>query len=170
MRRLIALAFAAVAAFASTPPASAAEAAGVFSRGSTGVIVTAGSGYAFNQSYLVLGLGVNYYVIDGLNVGLSVESWSGSSPTLTKVTPSVQYVFHQVPKVSPYIGAFYRRTYISSLPDIDSYGGRAGIYIAAGRRAYVGIGGVYESYVDCKKTIYSSCSETYPELSFVIAF
>ncbi|HUL93899.1 MAG TPA: hypothetical protein VLV56_16290 [Burkholderiales bacterium] len=165
-----AIILAAVAAVASSSPGAAAELAGAFSKGRTSVIITGGTGYAFDQSYLVLGLGVGYYVIDGLNLGLSVESWSGSSPKLYKVTPSVQYVFHQIPRVSPYIGAFYRRAYVDGLPDINSWGGRAGVYVGAGRNAYLGLGAVYESYVDCNTTLYRSCSETYPELSFIVSF
>jgi hypothetical protein len=82
----------------------------------------------------------------------------------------VQYVFHQVPVLKPYIGAFYRRTYVDGLPDINSAGGRAGVYVQAGRNAYVGAGAVYESYLDCNTTTYRSCSDTYPELSFTVAF
>ena len=164
--------FAALAACAAllSIPASAADVAGVFGKGRTGFVVSGGTGYAFDQSYFVLGLGLTYYVVDGLNVGLFAESWSGNDPHFYKVTPSVQYVFYQVPKVKPYVGAFYRRTYFSSLPDINSYGGRAGAYIAAGRNAYIGGGVVYESYLDCNKSIYRSCSETYPEISFTLAF
>lgn len=161
---------AAVTTFALSLPAAASEVGGAFSQGRTSVLVTAGTGYAFDQSYFVFGVGVGYYVIDGLNLGLSVESWSGSNPGLYKVTPSVQYVFHQVPRLTPYVGAFYRRAYIDGLPDINSVGGRAGVYVAAGRSAYVGIGAVYESYLDCNKTIYNSCSEVYPEVSFTISF
>jgi len=163
---------AALAAFAifESVPAAAADVAGAFSSGRTQLVASAGTGYAFNESYLVLGLGVSYYLLDGFNVGLSVESWTGSNPTMYKVTPSVQYVFYQVPSVKPYIGAFYRRAYVDGLPDIDSVGGRAGIYVQAGRNAFVGAGAVYESYLDCNKTIYSSCSSTYPEVSFTFAF
>jgi hypothetical protein len=167
--RLLNAALALAAAFASIT-ADAADVAGAFSRGRTHFVVTAGNGYAFDQSYLVLGLGASYYVLDGLNVGLFLESWSGSDPKLVKVTPSVQYVFHQVPVLKPYIGAFYRRTYVNSLPDINSVGGRAGVYLQAGRNAYLGAGGVYESYLDCSTTVYRSCSDTYPELSFTVAF
>jgi len=59
---------------------------------------------------------------------------------------------------------------VSGLSDINSYGGRAGAYLAARRNAYVGAGVVYESYVDCNKAIYRSCSNTYPEISFTVAF
>jgi hypothetical protein len=168
-KKLVAI-VSAVTTFALSAPSVASEVGGAFSQGRTSVLVTAGTGYAFDQSYFVLGLGVGYYVLDGLNVGLSVESWSGSNPGLYKVTPSVQYVFHQIPRLNPYVGAFYRRAYIDGLPDINSVGGRAGVYVGAGRNAYIGIGAVYESYTDCNKAIYRSCSEVYPEVSFTISF
>jgi len=169
-RKLTVAALAVVAAFASISAATAADVAGVFSKGRTHFVITGGTGYAFDESYLVLGLGVNYYIIDGLNVGLFLESWTGSDPKMYKITPSVQYVFHQVPVLKPYIGAFYRRTYIDGLDDINSVGGRAGVYLQAGRNAYLGAGAVYESYLDCNQSVYRSCNSTYPELSFTVAF
>lgn len=163
---LVAAMFATIA----SAPIAAADVAGVFSQGRTHVAVTAGSGSAFNDSYFVFGVGVSYYLVDGLNIGLSAESWTGGDPGISKITPSVQYVFYQVPSVSPYVGAFYRRTYIDNLPDLDSVGGRAGVYVAAGRNAYIGFGGVYESYRDCDTAIYRDCTDTYPEVSFTFAF
>ena len=169
-RKLAAITVAAIATFATTLPATAADVAGVFSKGRTHFVVTAGNGYAFDESYLVLGVGVSYYLIDGLNIGLSFESWSGSDPGMNKITPSVQYVFHQNQTLKPYVGGFYRRAYIDGLPDINSVGARAGVYLNAGRNAYIGIGAVYESYVDCSKTVYRDCDDIYPEVSFTIAF
>jgi hypothetical protein len=76
--KLAAITVAAIATFTSTLPATAADVsgsvAGAFSKGRTHFIVTAGSGYAFDESYLVLGAGVSYCVIDGLNIGPSVET------------------------------------------------------------------------------------------------
>jgi hypothetical protein len=168
-RKLAGVTLAVVAAFASVP-ATAADVAGAFGRGRMQFVISGGTGYAFNETYFVLGLGAAYYLIDGLNVGLSLESWSGADPHMYKVTPSVQYVFYQVPVVKPYIGGFYRRTYVDGLPDSNSVGGRAGAYVQAGRNAYLGAGVVYESYLDCNQTVYRSCSDTYPELSFTFAF
>jgi len=165
MNRLIALAVLLCAS-----AAQAQSVAGSFGQGRTHVVATAGTGHAFNESYLVLGVGVSYYVIDGLNVGLSFESWSGGDPGLQKITPSAQYVFYQLGRIKPYVGAFYRRTSVDGLPDIDSAGGRAGAYVQAGRNAYLGAGVVYESYVDCSSTVYRSCSSTYPEVTFTLAF
>jgi len=161
---------AAIATCAFAVPAAAQSVAGSFAQGRTHFVVTAGTGYAFDETYLVLGLGASYYVLDGLNVGLFVESWSGSDPGMTKITPSVQYVFYQVQRVKPYVGAFYRRTNIEGLPDLDSVGGRAGVYIQAGRNAYIGVGAVYESYLDCSSAVYRECDSTYAEVSLTFAF
>ena len=160
----------AVLAVVASVPAVAADVAGVFSQGRTHLAVVGGSGYAFDNTYFVLGVGASYYLVDGLSVGLNAESWSGSDPGIYKLTPSLQYVFYQVPRVSPYLGAFYSRTYIDNLPDLDSVGGRAGVYLAAGHNAYVGVGVVYESYRDCDTSRYIDCTDTYPEISFTFAF
>jgi hypothetical protein len=148
----------------------AAEVAGAFSQGRSRISVTAGSGYAFDQTYFVLGVGASYSVLDGLSAGLDVEWWSGDDPGIVKVSPSIQYVFYQVPSVSPYLGAFYRRTYIEDLQDLGSLGGRAGVYIAAGRNTYFGAGMVYEAYLDCDESTYRSCTDAYPEVSVTVAF
>ena len=158
------------ATFAAAPPAAAEGEAGAFSKGRTHFVASGGTGNAFGESYLVVGLGVHHYLSDGFSVGLSVESWAGSDPGLTKVTPSVQYVFYRNQRLKPYIGGFYRRTYIEDLPDIDSVGGRGGVYFSAGRNAYVGVGAVYENYIDCRNSVYRSCSDTYLEVSFTISF
>lgn len=169
-QKLIANTIAAVAACAFVLPAAAQQVAGIFSKGRTHFFITGGSGYAFDETYFVLGLGVSYYLVDGLNAGLAFESWSGSDPSMYKITPSLTYVFYQAQTVKPYVGAFYRRTNVDGLPDIDSAGGRAGAYFQAGRNTFIGFGVVYESYFDCSSAIYRKCDSTYPELSFTIAF
>lgn len=160
----------AAAAFALTSSAMAQEVAGVFGKGRTHFIVSGGTGYAFDESYFVLGLGGTYYLTDGLNVGLQVEWWTGSDPGMTKITPSVQYVFYQVPLVKPYVGAFYRRTNVENRPDLDSAGARAGAFLEVGRNAYLGVGAVYESYRDCDTAVYRKCDSTYAEISLTFAF
>src|SRR5688500_11419412 len=117
---IIKLVVAVLAACALAAPASAQTVAGGFAKGRTHFVFTAGTGYAFDETYLVVGLGANYYVVDGLNVGLHWEYWTGSDPKMSKLTPSVQYVFYQMNPVKPYVGAFYRRTYLERLEDLDS--------------------------------------------------
>jgi hypothetical protein len=150
--------------------ANAAEVAGSFSQGRSRLSIVGGSGYAFNETYVVLGVGASYYLLDGLNAGLDVEWWSGGDPRIVKVSPSVQYVFYHVPSMAPYLGAFYRRSYVENLKDLGSAGGRAGVYITAGRNTYFGVGMVYESYFDCNESTYASCSDFYPEVSVTVAF
>jgi hypothetical protein len=89
---------------------------------------------------------------------------------MTKVTASLQYVLHQVQAVKPYVGTFFRRTNIDGLADLDSVGARAGAYLGAGRNAYVGLGVVYESYLDCSTSVFRSCNSTYAEVSLTFAF
>ncbi len=150
--------------------ADAAEVGASFSQGRSRFSVVGGNGYAFNESYFVLGVGAGYFVADGLSAGLDVEWWTGGDPGIVKVSPSLLYVFYQVPRVAPYVGAFYRRSYLQDLEDLNSAGGRAGVYISAGRNTHVGLGMVYESYFDCDESTYVSCSDTYPEVSFTVAF
>ena len=73
-------------------------------------------------------------------------------------------------KLRPYVGAFYRRTLIENHDDLNSTGGRAGLYLVSGQGSYFGAGMVYEKYLSCDQAVYSSCSDTYPEIIFAIAF
>lgn len=162
--------FAALLAAWAAAPAQAATGAGMFGEGRVQIGLLAGGGTAFNNSYTVLGAGVNYYVIDGLGLGLSYEHWSGTGPSISKITPSVQYVFYQLGTVKPYLGAFYRRVTVSGQQDYNSVGGRAGVYIAAGSHAAFGVGYAEEKALNCQHSIYSSCTAGYAEISAVVGF
>jgi len=172
MKKFLATVAAVLALCALAAPAAAqsVSAATGFSKGKLHLTFSAGTGYAFDESYVVFGLGGNYYIVDGLNVGLQYEYWSGGDPTMYKLTPSITYVFYQMKPVKPYVGAFYRRTYIDRLDDLDSAGARAGVYFQAGRNSYLGAGVVYESYLDCEERTYRKCDSTYGEISLTFAF
>ena len=49
-------------------------------------------------------------------------------------------------------------------------GARGGIYVQAAPNAYIGLGAVYEKYLDCEKGIYRTCDSTYAEVTFTLAF
>ena len=158
---------------ACTPPSSAqsVSAGRFFSQGHTDLMITAGSGYALDRSYLVLGVGAAYYLLDGFNVGLSVQGWFGNDPRIYKVTPSVEYVFYRFDaSLKPYIGAFYRRSFINDLPDLNSYGVRGGFYVPVARNALLGLGLVHESYSGCEERIYRQCDSNYIEASLRFSF
>ena len=144
-----------------------------FSKNSTSVSVVVGSGSAFNDNYLILGVGAGYYVVEGLELGIDAQYWISGDPSITKVTPKVTYVFTQPKVIKPYVGAFYRRTFYGdyngrSIDDQNSYGYRAGAYFSANNGVYIGGGVVYEEYMGCDQLL--DCSTTYPELIFTLSF
>lgn len=144
-----------------------------FSKDSTTLGVVVGSGSAFNDNYLILGVGVGYYVARGLELGLDVQHWFSGSPSITKVSPQIRYVFTQAKRVKPYVGLFYRRTFFGDfngidLADQDSFGYRAGAYFTSNNRVYIGGGIVYEEYKNCDAFV--DCSTTYPEILFTVSF
>jgi hypothetical protein len=137
-----------------------------FQRGSHSLSIVVGSGSAFRDDYIILGAGYGYYIARGLELGIDAQFWLSGDPSITKVSPQIKYVFTQPEKVKPYLGAFYRRTYTEGLDDLDSIGYRAGANFMGQGNFYFGAGIVYEDYQDCSETIYSSCSDTYPEILF----
>ncbi len=141
-----------------------------FSAGNGRLAVVVGNGYAFDNSYIIIGVGAAYFIADGLDVGLDFEAWTGEDPSITKVSPRLDYVFSTGSSLRPYAGVFYRRTFIEGLNDLNSIGGRAGLYLMSGKGVYVGAGLVYESYLSCQTSIYSSCNDIYPEFVVAISF
>ena len=148
----------------------ASEMAGAFEQGSAQFSLLAGSGAAFNSEYFIVGAGLEYFVQDGVGIGLAYENWSGNGPTLNQTTPSVQYVFYQHYQFQPYVGAFYRHTAVANLPGINSVGGRAGIYFDLSPRSILGVGLAYESYLNCQNTVFATCTDTYSEISILFGF
>jgi hypothetical protein len=153
---------------ASTVNATLANADAAFSKGATTIGVVAGSGTAFRDDYIILGVGVGYYLLDGLEIGLDVQHWFSGDPSITKVSPQLKYVFTQPKVIKPYIGAFYRKTYIENLDNEDSFGYRAGAYFSGNNGVYIGGGIVYEEYLDCAAFV--DCTNTYPEILITVSF
>lgn len=147
-----------------------APAADPFASGSLRGSVLVGNGYAFNESYVIVGVGIGYFAAKGFEIGLDGEWWTSGNPDISKISPAVRYIVPTNGAARPYVGAFYRRTMIENYEDLDSTGGRAGLYFLSGKGSYFGIGGVYEKYLSCTETVYRSCSETYPEIIFAVAF
>ena len=144
-----------------------------FSKNSTSVGVVVGSGSAFKDDYIILGLSAGYYVAEGLELGIDLQRWFSGEPSITKISPQIRYVFTQPKVVKPYIGAFYRRTQYGDfngidIDDQDSFGYRAGAYFSTDNRVYIGAGVVYEEFTDC--SIFTECSTTSPEILFTVSF
>jgi len=143
--------------------------AGPFAKGSKRANFLGGMGSNFGQTYLILGGGFSYFVADGLSLGLAGEGWILQDPTFWKISPEARYTFWKMDKFKPYVGAFYRRTFIADpYDDFNSWGGRAGVAYRKGG-SYVSLGVVHEMYLDCDSNLFD-CSSTYPEMSFWFSF
>lgn len=151
-------------------PAASGSGSFPFNRGSARLAIYGGGASAFGRTYSVLGIGAGYFVDNGLEVGLDAETWSGNSPGITQVSPQIRYVLNTSSAFNPYAGIFYQRTFIQNNPDNNTVGGRVGVFYAAGGNASFGAGVVHARHLNCDKAVYSSCSETRPEISFAIVF
>jgi len=139
--------------------------AGAFAQGRKRVGFYGGAGSSYSHTYLILGAGVGYYLLDGFEVGLEFEGWLLQTPQFYKLAPQVRYVFWQLRPVLPYVGAFYRKTWATDdFPDTDSWGGRAGIAYSSGK-GYAAVGVVYESFID---SVFED--HWYPEIAFWLTF
>lgn len=141
-----------------------------FLKSSVRLTLVGGWGQAFNDDYFILGGGAGYYISDGIEIGTDFEVWVGGSPNIYKLSPEVRYVVNASPNLKPYIGGFYSRTFIEGFDDLDSTGLSAGMFYRATANAYLGLGVVYENFIDCKARVYRDCSDFYTELTISIPF
>jgi hypothetical protein len=141
-----------------------------FSQGNARLSLGFGGATAFNRNYSIFAVGGGYFIADGIEIGLDAEQWSGNSPRIEQVSPQARMVLNTAGSVKPYVGAFYRRTFIEGYRDHDTIGARAGVYFLTGRSAYFGAGLAEDVHLNCDRTVYASCTETYPELLFAILF
>lgn len=144
-----------------------ARASAAFSKGASTFNFVVGSGTSFNDTYTILGIGVSYYVLNGLEIGIDGQHWFSGEPSISKLSPQIRYVLTGPDAVKPYIGAFYRRTFIEDLNDADSFGYRAGAYFSGSDGVYIGGGVVYEEYRNCN---FDDCSTSYPEMLMSVSF
>jgi len=144
---------------------------GPFRQGAIRISLLVGSGESSTDTYFILGGGAGYYVLNGLELGADYEAWLGGTPTLQRVSPEARYVLWFVPVVKPYVGFFYRHTFVSGYDGLNSLGGRLGLYYAPDRsRMYLGGGAVYERYLGCSDSVLGGCDEIYPEFAIGASF
>jgi len=117
-------------------------------------------------NYFIAGLGVGYFLADGLEIGAEGDYWIGGPPTVARLSPEVRYILWFVPEVQPYVGAFYRHRFISGYADQDTAGGQLGVLWGLGA-GYVGIGAVYERLLT---SCTSGCDVIYPEVTAALSF
>jgi len=141
-----------------------------FREGTMRMSVMLGGGTAFEQNYTIFGIGGGYYVADGIQVGLDADAWTGNDHGIHRLSPQLRYVFQTDSTAKPYIGTFYRRMFIRDYADNDTVGLRAGALFVSGRSAFIGAGLVQDVHLNCDRTVYSSCADTYTELLIEVMF
>lgn len=155
-------------AFAVVGFASQARAQGLFDQGRISVGVQLGAGSAYDQTYFLLGARVGYFVLPGLELGVTGDTWIGNSPNITRLAPELRYVLDIVDVVKPYVGAFFRHWWIGDgFRDQNTAGGRAGLAFVQGNNAAIYAGAAYERVVSqCT----DNCSYWYPEIGIALSF
>ena len=147
------------------PPPKAPSKAGYFAQGRKRGGIYGGAGSTLGNTYFILGAGLGFFVLDGLEVGADVEGWLLQDPTIWKFSPQVRYTVWQTGALKPYLGAFYRWTWVSD-ETWNSYGGRVGVLYSKGR-GFAGLGMVYENF---ENDYGGDTSSWYPEISFSVYF
>jgi hypothetical protein len=138
-----------------------AKRASPFAQGNLQLSILFGFGSAFGDDHFILGAGIGYYILDGLELEVGAEVWMFGYPTITKLTPGLRYVFSFVPVIKPYVGGFYRYTFMESpFDNVGSLGLRAGVLIMQSPKFVLGLGVVYEDYLNK-----SYNSVWYPEIT-----
>jgi hypothetical protein len=145
------------------------EAPTPWDRGRISLSITLASEDAFDESYFLVGAGVGYFVLTGLEVGLDGVHWFGGDPGISVLSPQLRYV--AVPlgwPLLPYVGAFYTHYFIGDpFEDFDTVGARLGAVYHQGSGLIVGVGGIAERIVsDCN----DDCTSIYPEVSVGFSF
>lgn len=144
-----------------------AEAREPFEQGSVRISANVGSARAFDETYVAIGAGGGYYVVDGLELGLDGSVWLGPGPSIGTLGPRATYVLHFVPVLKPYVGGFYRHWFIGEgIDDQDSVGARFGAYYVSGRGFFLGGGAAYEHTLACS----SECGTWWPEVALSVSF
>ena len=141
-----------------------------FDQGRFGFSAGAGSTTAFGERYFAIGAGAGYYVLDGVETGLSTQVQWGDGPTITRLTPSLRYVVQPLVgkfPLIPYAGVFYSHWFVGGgVADVDAIGTRGGLLYVSGS-VILGLGVAYEHVVsECT----GDCDAIYPDITVAVSF
>jgi hypothetical protein len=142
--------------------------ADVFLQGNKQFNFGIGAGRGYGSDYTIVGIGGSYFFLNGLSVGLTYRGWFGGDPSLNEISVPVTYYIPLHQKFRPYVGAFYRRSFVGSgFDDYNSYGARAGVAYSFNSNSYVSAGWVQE-YFDSSQD--GDNSNGYPEIAIGFSF
>jgi hypothetical protein len=136
-----------------------------FDRGKVGLGFSAGAQTLFNDQYIYVGGGMTYFVLDGVELGVSGLHEFGSGPSISQLSPSLRYIAQPLVgswPVVPYVGTFYTHWFIGDdIPDEDAVGARVGVIFVSGH-LLLGVGVAAQKIVS---TCTTDCTIVYPDFS-----
>lgn len=140
-----------------------------FDQGRFGLSFGAGSQNTLGEKYYGVAGGMGYYVLDGVELGLSTAHQWGDGPSITRLTPSLRYVAQPLVRhspVVPYVGVFGSRYFVyEGNDDVNTLGSRAGL-IYVGGSVLLGLGVAVERIVsDCTE----DCTSVYPDFTLSLS-
>ncbi len=140
----------------------------LFEKGSKNVGVNIGAGSSYGHNYTIAGVSASYFVMDNLMTGLEYRGWFGGDPMINELSIPVTYYLPIHEKFLPYVGGFYRRTFIndSNIDNYNVYGVRAGVSMITSGNSYASFGWVQEYYDNS----YGDSSNGYPEIAVGLSF
>jgi len=143
-----------------------------FDRGKLGVSVGGGTQTQLGVHYIAIGAGVGYFVLDGVQLGVSGLHEFGDGPSISKLSPSLTYIAQPLVgkwPVIPYAGGFYNHWFIGdNNPDLDTIGARAGLMFVSGHLV-LGLGVAVEHVVSACNAMTTDCNSVYPDLTISMA-
>ena len=140
----------------------------LFEQGSKNVGVNIGAGSNFGVNYTIIGINASYFVVDNLQAGLEYRGWFGSGPAINEISVPVTYIVPLNDKFRPYVGGFFRKTFLDSSQgdDYSVYGARVGVSMITSGNSYASFGWVQEYYDNS----YGDSSNGYPEVAVGLSF
>ena len=82
-----------------------------FAKGNSSIGVVLGAGSSNGESYSVAGVSADYFIADGLSIGVGYRGWFGIDPSVNQLTISTNYYIPVAKEFHPYIGGFVRETF-----------------------------------------------------------
>ncbi|MBT6434603.1 MAG: hypothetical protein HOK28_16000 [Deltaproteobacteria bacterium] len=146
--------------------------AGYFEEGTTRASLGFGTGSFGVERYFILGPGVGFFVMDGLELELGAEIWLGADPSLFVLSPGVRYTVTQLGEFMPYVGGFYKHAFIKGVDDKDILGARLGISWDLAANLIASGGAVFEYDLGCESIpeLNVKCSRWLPEVGLALLF
>lgn len=136
-----------------------------FDRGRVSLAAGGGTGSSLGYQYVLVGAGVGYFVLDGVELSLHGVHQFGDGPSISELSPQLRYIAQPLvgrSPVIPYIGASYNHWFVGDpYEDVDAIAGRVGGLWLSGR-VVLGLGVIVEHVVS---QCYSHCDSVYPDVT-----